>query len=216
MPGFLVDLHCHTLERSYDGQVRAAEIIARLVQLGFAGLVVTDHARVWPAEALREAAQEARAPEGFLLLSGQEVRTTIDGATCGDMLVYGPEEDIPDGASPLEIIKMLKACGGFAIAPHPAAPGVGLGDRLDSFPGVIAAEVWNGRYGPGVAAASRALAERVGMTAVGGSDAHREREIGGGGTLFAQMPRSLADIREAILEGECLPWRPRRRLFGLF
>ena len=54
MSSFLLDLHCHTLDHSYDGQVPAAKICRTLLAKGFHGLVLTDHNYVWPTEELAE------------------------------------------------------------------------------------------------------------------------------------------------------------------
>lgn len=209
MRGFLIDMHCHTLDHSYDGKVPARDIVAKLHSLGFSGLVITDHNYVWPEEELAQLRAECGLGESFLILSGQEVRTAMNGITYGDLLVYGLKESLPDDTSPLQIFSLIEHSAAFCTAPHPAISHIGFGDHLGNFP-VIAAETWNGRYGKDNSAKALLLAEEHQLPQVGGSDAHYEREIGGGGTLFDAMPRSLADIQRFIREYRCRPWQPSK------
>ncbi|MCC6547644.1 PHP domain-containing protein [Candidatus Sumerlaeota bacterium] len=210
MPGFLIDLHCHTRDHSYDGKVKARDMVAKLHSLGFSGVVFTDHNYVWPEEELAVLREECGlSNDNFLILSGQEVRTAMNGVTYGDLLVYGLKESLPDDTSPLQIFSLIEHGTAFCTAPHPAISHIGFGDHLGSFP-VIAAETWNGRYGKDNSAKAVVLAQEHGLPQVGGSDAHHEREIGGGGTLFGEMPHSLVDIQRLIREGSCKPWQPSK------
>jgi hypothetical protein len=217
MKPFLFDLHCHTREHSFDGEIPAVELVRALVQSGFSGVTITDHNYVWPEEELRQLALESGVSDDFVLLSGQEVSTLHEGILCGDLLVFGVPISLPDGMSPVSVCKEAKLAGGFLIAPHPAAPRSGFGTRLDSFP-VAAVEVWNGRYGNRISSASRALARQYNLPQVGGSDAHRPCEIGGGGTLVPELPRTLNDLETLIRKHQTIPWRPLRshltRLFA--
>lgn len=207
MSSFLLDLHCHTLDHSYDGQISASEICRTLLAKGFHGLVLTDHNYVWPAEELEELHEEAGLPESFLLLSGQEVRTASDGIVTGDLLLFGLPFSLPDDICPKEVFQLVKDHNGFAIAPHPGVPRIGFGDELGNYP-VIAGESWNGRYGKEVARRSRLLLDAHGLAEFGGSDAHRREEIGGGGTLFPLMPRHLGDIEQMLHDGMTEAWAP--------
>lgn len=207
MNGFLIDLHCHTREHSFDGQVAGFTIIQRLRSLGFDGVVFTDHNNVWSDEELAALREVCELPDEFVLLSGQEVHTGREGMSIGDMLVYGPKESIPEYTEPREVIRMAKEAGGFCIAPHPGARSVGLGESLGDFP-VLAAEVWNGRYGARVAVESVRLAEKYDIPAIGGSDTHKPGDIGGGGTIFPELPTSFQHIQQMIHARTIKPWRP--------
>ncbi len=207
MNGFLIDLHCHTLEHSFDGQVPAETIVRTLVERGFHGVVFTDHYTTWQDDELAELRAKCGVGEEFLLLAGQEVRTSVVGARGGDMLLYGPKVNVPDGTDANEVIRLAKESGGFCTAAHPAIPGIGLGEQVGDYP-LAGIEIWNGRYGAKAAKAAEALANKYMLNGVGGSDTHRPDDIGGGGTLFPEMPRTLADIGRLIRAGECAPWRP--------
>ncbi len=205
---FIVDLHCHTQELSFDGRVPAAEIVRGLMAAGFAGVVFTDHNHVWPQDDLDRLRAETGVDSDFLLASGQEVRSAIDGITAGDLLVYGPQTDLPDGTEVKRILELIEACDGFCIAAHPGVPRIGLGRLAGDFP-IHAAELWNGRYGRNAADAAEALLCDMAIAFVGGSDTHSTRDIAGGGTEFEELPRSLADVKRLIAEERCVPWKPR-------
>lgn len=207
MTRLIVDLHCHTQEKSYDGKIPAAQTVRRLMQLGFAGVVFTDHNNVWSDSELQALRTECNAPEDFLLLSGQEVRTAVGELMCGDVLVYGPTESIPDGTQITEVLALAKESGGFCIAAHPGVSMIGMGERIGDFP-LLAAEVWNGRYGGKIAAESQKLCNAIGLIGVGGSDSHREIEVGGGGTVFPTLPKTLNQVAELIGAGETSIYRP--------
>jgi hypothetical protein len=205
--GVLIDLHCHTAERSYDGQVPAVEVLRAAVNNGFSGVTFTDHNTPWPAEALDALRAEAGLPPTFFLAAGQEVRTASQGMVWGDLLVFGIAEPVADGADPLQLCERVRAVGGFVLAAHPGVRGHGLGEHLGDLP-IVAAETWNGRYGERVARESQLLAERFAIPGFGGSDAHRIEDLGRGATWFPRPPADLAELAEMLRSGECRPWRP--------
>jgi 3',5'-nucleoside bisphosphate phosphatase len=207
MTRYLIDLHCHTQEKSYDGKVPAAAIVTKLIQLGFSGVVFTDHNNVWSTAELEELRKQSAAPPEFLLLSGQEVRTSIGELMCGDVLVYGPTQSIPDGTQITEVLALAKQAGGHCIAAHPGVSMIGLGGKIGDFP-LLAAESWNGRYGATVAAESQRLCEEIGLPSIGGSDCHSEKEIGGGGTVFFNLPQTWEQIAAQILNRETCIYKP--------
>jgi len=203
---FLIDLHCHTKERSHDGRLSAVEVLRAALANGWSGVTFTDHNNPWPEEELEELRRSVPLPEGFFLASGQEVRTIRNGITWGDLLVFGPTESIADGADPVWVCDRARQCKGFTLSAHPGARG-GLGEHLGELP-VLGAEVWNGRYGEQAARESQALADRFGITPFGGSDTHRESDLGGGATIVPRVPTSLADLAEMLRNGETKAWRP--------
>lgn len=207
MKGHLVDIHCHTREHSYDGKASAIEVVTGLLRCGFAGVIFTDHNYVWPPDELEELRAHAGLPADFVLLSGQEVRTSVKGLMAGDLLVYGPGRAFPDGTEATEVFEEVEDTGGFCIAPHPAVPLIGFGSHISAFP-VAAVEVWNGRHGEKANAAARALAQEAGLPATGGSDTHRVEDIGGGGTVFPRVPETLEDLHGMIANREGRPWHP--------
>jgi predicted metal-dependent phosphoesterase TrpH len=202
MKTIIVDMHCHTSDHSHDGKVSALEIVQRLVELQFAGVVFTDHNYTWPEEELAELRHLAGLPGDFLLFSGQEVRTAREGVTHGDLLVYGPKVHLPDGTPPADVIRLAREAGGFCTAPHPSVPVIGFGDHV--------------RYGGRVALQSERIAREHGLPEVGGSDTHSPEDIGNGGTILPSLPGSLGELRDLIRDGHSRAWRPDSlgRAFG--
>jgi len=204
---YLIDLHCHTKERSFDGRIEAAAIVRGLVAAGFSGVVFTDHSHVWPVEDMAALREATNCGPDFFLASGQEVRAAVDGITVGDVLVYGPTVDLPDGTEMTEVLRLIDESQGFAIAAHPGVPRIGLGSKAGDFP-ILAAEVWNGRYGRRIAEESERVLAEIPIVWVGGSDTHDTPDIAGGGTEFAELPTSLAHLKRLIASEQCRPWRP--------
>jgi len=198
---FIVDLHCHTKEYSYDGQVSGEEIVRKLVHEGFQGVVFTDHNNVWPDDELEELRKNAGLPKEFFLASGQEVRTRQGDLLCGDLLVYGPKQSIPDGTQITEVLELAKQADGFCIAAHPGVPKIGLNEQIGDFP-ILATETWNGRYGPKVASISNELADTFSLPKIGGSDTHQPDDIAGGGTEFFEQVKSLNQMAKLIANEE--------------
>lgn len=207
MKGWLIELHCHSSERSFDGKVSAAKTIEILLEKKFHGVVFTDHNNVWPNEELASLRRETGAPDEFVILSGQEIRLHRNRMALGDVLVYGLEESLSDQIAPEELFQRLRESGGFAIAPHVGAPYAGLERRAGDFP-MVAAEVWNARYGAKVAALSRKVAADFNLAEIGGSDSHEAEGVGTGGTLFAEPVRTLDDIGRILRDGDVRVWRP--------
>jgi hypothetical protein len=117
---------------------------------------------------------------------------------------------IPTGLSLVETAAAIHEQGGVAILAHPffvqvcvvATSFMRYVRRPEMLreTGLDAIEVLNaGSTLPGANAAARALARRVGMTAVGNSDAHTLGGIGSGATRFRGS--TAADLRRAIAEG---------------
>ena len=98
------ELHTHTRESSLCGQVAAAEVAARHLEAGFAGIVITDHYNAYtlsayPGDPLERtkawlggyrAAREAGEQLGLRVLFGAELRLTDSD---NDYLLYGAEPD---------------------------------------------------------------------------------------------------------------------------
>ncbi|MFW6242456.1 MAG: pyridoxal-phosphate dependent enzyme, partial [Thermodesulfobacteriota bacterium] len=113
----------------------------------------------------------------------------------GDLLVFGIEEDMPDGIDPSEVFNLLRERGGFALAAHPGVERLGLGNDLGNYP-VVAAEVWNGRYGNANAARARELAEE-GRTFIHPFD---DPDImAGQGTIGLEIVDEIPDLDVAIV-----------------
>lgn len=207
MPGVPIEIHCHSSDHSGDAVTPAVEMVRRYHELGFGGLVFTEHGYTWPEEELAELRRKADLPPEFFLASGVEVRLEHEGMTMGDVLIYGSGETFDAREPALDVFRRLGP-GAWLVAAHPGVPRGGLERRIGDYP-VLAAEVWNARYGERASEAAERLAEDFGLPGVGGSDAHKLEEAGRGGTLVPRVPESLADLRAMIAEGEARPYRGR-------
>ncbi len=165
------DFHIHT-HHSNDSGARASDIAESARKAGLGVIGVTDHGTVKGALEVRSIAKDKP-----LVLVGQEVKTLS-----GEIIVFGPEKDIPCKLSLKDTCAMAKSMGGFVVVPHPfdiTRQGIGS-DMLSVMDFIDAVEVLN----------SRCLLHRFNRKAfefaqahefpmVSGTDAHFHCEIGG-------------------------------------
>ena len=193
----LMDLHIHT-RASPCSSLRVEDILDRARALGLDGVCLTDHDLVGRASLAREGVQE----DGLVVLVGMEYSTPE-----GDFLVFGPVEELPVGLPARQMLPLLRQLGGAAVAAHPfrswrpADPDIfTLGLELG-----LAVECYNGRNLTLENDKARILADRFGLHATGGSDAHGPEEMGLAVTRFQRPVLSRADLVQAILSGDCTP-----------
>jgi predicted metal-dependent phosphoesterase TrpH len=180
-----LDLHTHS-RFSRDGAATIEEILSRCQALGLDGCAITDHNSV--EGSLR--AVELAPSFGLLVIRGSEVSTAE-----GHLLAYGVSSVIPRGRSVDETIEKIHEAGGIAVVAHPRRFPSGMGVRRASRSRFDAVEVLNGGSSPGSNRTSAALAARLGLPGVGGSDAHRIEEIGRAVTTVPD-----ADSEDMIIE----------------
>jgi len=171
------DLHVHT-SFSHDGQATPEDIAARCERVGLSCVAVTDHDTI-------AGALETRRVAPFRVIVGEEVNTR-SGHVVGLFL----SEEIPAGLSAIETVQAIKEQGGLVLLPHPF-------DRFRSgvlrrispealLPLVDAVEVFNARtLLPQDNHLARRLADRHGLPATAGSDAHSAHEMG---RTYLEMP----------------------------
>lgn len=81
-----LDMHCHTKEGSLDGKVSIKDYIHRLIELGYDGMLVTDHNSYNGYRAYRDQFI-TEIPSNFVVLRGIE----YDTLDAGHILVIMPE-----------------------------------------------------------------------------------------------------------------------------
>jgi len=207
----IVDLHTHTQEYSSCSYLPVEDLIARAMAVGLDGVAVTDHSRIGGAEV----AQELGDKYGFPVFRGVEVHTTL-----GDILVFGLYRDFPWEMDGRRLLRMVDEAGGAAIAAHPfRATGRALGrilrkagipqeGALDWCPELrwlAAVEVQNGYDGDGATLQARRMARALGVSGVGGSDAHFAPVVGSAATLFTDPISGDEDLIAALRAGRCFP-----------
>ena len=107
----LIDLHTHTHPCSPCSVMSADSLIREAMRRGLDAICVTDHLHIQGA---KEAQKLARDRYGYTVFCGVEARTTL-----GDVLVFGLEEDFPEGIDGRELLDYVDRSGGAAILAHP-------------------------------------------------------------------------------------------------
>lgn len=193
-----LDLHIHTTAYSPCSTMTADELMIAAKESGLDGLCITEHNRVWS----RQEAQSLSEKHGLAVFRGMEVTTTG-----GDILVFGLEEEPGDSLwTPAELKAKVDAVQGFAVAAHPFRGFLmfGFGQlqmNLDAakdnptFAHVHALEVCNSMVTPDENAMASRTAEALGLLQVGGSDAHRPKDVG---TCVMCFHDRLHDERELV------------------
>jgi predicted metal-dependent phosphoesterase TrpH len=182
----LADLHLHTIY-SYDGTASVPAVLTRARQTGLDVIAITDHDEI--AGALK--ALELAPKYGVEVIPGSEVTTAE-----GDLLALNITEKVQAGRPLIETVLKVGELGGFCIAPHPMAGGLGM-KSLNAYsilkalrnPDVarilIAVEAYNATTLDRLSNHyARLLAERLNITKTGSSDAHVLEAIGLGVTEF--------------------------------
>lgn len=206
----LIDLHCHTQRHSFDSVLPPETLVELALSAGLDGVVITEHNYTWPREELDELLAATGAAGHLKLWAGQEIRVVEEERMLGDLLVFGPTESIPDGTSIHYVLAEVQRTQGYAIAAHVGVPGKGLELAAADYP-LLAAEVWNGRYGKTGARQAEAILPDLRLPAVGGSDAHAPRQVAKGATRFPrpiEEYESFDDLAADIAAGRCEPWQP--------
>lgn len=198
----LADLHMHTIY-SYDGTASVPAVLKRAGQIGLDVIAITDHDEI--TGSLR--ALELAPQYGLEVIPGLEVTTAE-----GDLLALNITRKIQRSLPLTETILTVHDLGGFCIAPHPMAGGMGM-KSLSAYsimralrnPAVaqtlIAIETYNGtaidrmsnRY-------ASILAEQLNIAQTANSDAHVVDAIGLGATEFDGC--TAQDLLKALQKGE--------------
>ncbi len=175
----IVDLHVHT-KLSADSRVSAAEYLefASNSGVGLGAICFTEH-RLFPAgpELEREYAELSQR-FGIAVFKGIEADTDL-----GHLLLYGVNHEVTrrfDLTARMlkseHLIDVIHHEGGVAIPAHPFRDS-GFGARLDALlarhgSAIGAIEVLNGQNSSAQNDCAADTALKLGLTAVGGSDAH--------------------------------------------
>lgn len=186
-----------------DGLVRMETYIRLLKQKGFGGMLVADHNsydgyRKWESSVCGKAHQD------FVVLKGVE----YDTADCGHMLVVMPEDMklqiLEMRGLPLSLlVKIVHRFGGIIGPAHP------FGERYLSMATTLLCrkkplsimkqfdfvEIFNSCEDEKDNDAARKLAEKYQKPGIGGSDAHREDNIG---MAYTELPKWIQKESDLI------------------
>ncbi|MCD8232645.1 MAG: PHP domain-containing protein [Clostridiales bacterium] len=199
------DMHCHTKEGSPDGKVFLKDYVLRLKELGYDGMLITDHDSY---KAYRYYQSNKKDPvfQDFTILKGIE----YDTCDAGHILVVMPEHvRLPileiRGLPVRLLIEIVHAFHGILGPAHPT------GEKYLSItnfkiyhrtPDILKEfdflETYNACIAPEANRRAAALAEQYNLPGTGGSDAHKLDCIGHAFTDFAQPIHSESDLIEYI------------------
>lgn len=191
----LIDIHVHSDISPCSG-LSVADIVGNSMRLGLDGVCITDHDTTRVLSQIEEGFQ----PDGLLVMVGMEYTTPQ-----GDFLVFGSIHDLPKKMDLAQLIPAVGKVGGAVVAAHPFR-GWRLSDSsaIEQYP-CSAIEVVNGRNTDTENRLASDLADRLGLPAVAGSDAHTMGELGRYPTKFTTPIRSVHDLARALNAGQCRP-----------
>ncbi len=208
---FAIDMHTHTRLGSSDSFIGPEELVATAKRVGLDGLCITEHGFARPAWT-----DDLGALTGFPVFGGMEVPTER-----GDFLVYGVQEIPPSYRTWERLCEYVVELGGAIVPAHPfryteIASSYTLTD-LDrviaehgEFRLVTALEVYNGFAKDLETEFGGAVARRLGMSGIAGSDAHLPPAVGSCFTLFDNPIATERELVEALRGGDFAPVRGRR------
>ena len=184
------DLHVHSFY-SKDSLITPKELVFYAKKRGLNAVAVTDHNQ------LNSALKIAKETD-FLIIPGMEVSSRD-----GHIVALNVSELVPRGLSADETVDRIHKANGIAIACHVYALFKGsLGKNVSAKFDAI--EVVNARAFPFGRCARKAekTADCLGLSRVGGTDAHYGPQIGYGYTVIDAEPNVEAIIK-AIKAGRC-------------
>ena len=188
-----IDMHCHVKEGSVDSRVNVEAYIARLKELGFQGMLITDHDtyegyRYWKEQV------RGKTEDSFVVLKGIE----YDTRDAGHILVIMPEGvrlrllELR-GMRVSVLIDLVHRNGGVLGPAHPCGEkylsftatkrGAHSPELMKRFDFI---ETFNSCETKESNAAAEKLAEKYGKVKVGGSDAHKPDCVGRGYTILPE------------------------------
>lgn len=210
----LIDLHTHTAVSSGCSIMRPEGLIEAARQSDLDAVCVTDHFSIEGANVAQGLGQE----RDFPVFRAVEARTNW-----GDMLVFGHYEDIPEGIALEDLCRSVHQAGGLVFVAHPfhtrGGPSLTLSfrdrgldletdwDQVGVLGEVDGVETLNGNVDAEHNARAQALARRLDVPGIGGSDAHAVHMVGSAATRFSRPIRTDAELVAALKGGEYRPVR---------
>lgn len=201
----LADLHIHSTY-SFDGTTPVSAVLNRARKIGLHVIALTDHDEI--AGSLR--ALELAPMYNVEVIPGVEITTAE-----GDLLALNITKNIPRDLPLAETVLRVRQLGGFCIAPHPMAGGIGMrslgGSSIlkalrnpDVAQTLIAIETYNATVLDKMSNHyAHLLAERLNIAQTASSDAHVLEAIGLGFTEFEGC--TTQDLLHALKQKETRP-----------
>jgi predicted metal-dependent phosphoesterase TrpH len=211
------DLHIHTIY-SYDGTASVPAVLTQARKAGLDVIAITDHDEI--AGSLKALSLAPR--YGVDVIPGIEITTSE-----GDLLALNITEKVQRNLPLIETVLRVGELGGFCIAPHPMADGIGMKSLsaysiLRALRNMAVADILIGIETYNATSIDRmsnhyahVLAEHLDLAQIGNSDAHVVEAIGLGATEFtgstvSALMKAIRGQRTTIRKKK--EWTPARIL----
>ena len=190
-----IDLHVHEQTFSPCSWLNLEEAVAAARAQGLNGICITDHDSL---EIKKTAAHFLRQCD-FPVFVGVEMTTQE-----GDIVAFGLDS-LPQGIpTAQEFVDFVNAQNGFCFAAHPYSRfRKSLGDGIAALRGLHGVEVANGNNMKEDDAKALRACKRLGLTAVGGSDAHAVDEVGRYATWLPRLAATVDELAATLRNGKC-------------
>lgn len=197
MVKLMVDMHVHTNYSDSNGTVE--ELIKAAKDKGLSGIAITDH------NTLDGAKVATYMQNDLTIIPGEEIKTES-----GEILAIGIKKAVPENLPIEEAIHSVHLQGGLVFIPHPTVPffrRLRESDmrrlNIDGLEVFSAISPLADHY----ASKNIAIAKRLGLSTIAGSDSHFSETIGDAYTTIDAKDTTLPSILEALRLG-------RTELFG--
>lgn len=209
------ETHMHTSEASACASNTAIEMVEKFHQLGYSGIMVTNHFFNGNSSIPRELSWEEKINlfcKPYELALEHGIKIGIDvffgleyGYNGADFLTYGLDKSFllahPDlcNISIYDYFKLVHENGGFIIHAHPFRQAVYIGS-IQLFPDLVdGIEVINtSHFNENYNIRATYYADSYELPKTSGSDAHRIDGIFGGGMLFDHKLENLQDYYNTL------------------
>ena len=189
------DLHVHTDISACSG-LEFSEILDHARSLELEGVCITDHNTMEVRRHLKEGMQK----DGLCIIFGMEYQTQD-----GHFLLFGPFEDLPPELSAPSLLRLVRDCGGAAVAAHPFRKSASTSEYVVGNGMCRTIEVFNGRNSESENRQTKRWCESYSLCECAGSDAHSLDELGRMVTHFAAPVHCREDLIFALNHGLCTP-----------
>lgn len=197
----LMDMHIHT-SFSPCSIIRIRQLSEQIRLAGIDGVCITDHDTVASRSFLKDLSPYAY---GLSIIIGLEYTTSQ-----GDILIFGPVDDVPRGMDAESILAWVRNEGGVAIPAHPFRRSRPADPNILPLFDII--EVANGRnqLAENERCRSWIASKGHGKKCIGGSDAHTPDEIGCVVTVFGKNIYTPENLVRELRDGDYAVQQRRR------
>jgi predicted metal-dependent phosphoesterase TrpH len=191
----LFDMHVHT-RFSPCSNIRIRQIIKRAREVGLDGFCITDHDTV----ASKREFEKIADTDGICVIIGTEYTTPK-----GDILIYGPVDNLPQWLGAEQLFAWVRKEGGIAVPAHPFRKERPANQHILHSANII--ESMNGRNRPAENEMCRKWLREQGngKREIGGSDAHTLEELGKIVTVFEKDITDSETLIHELKHGKYYP-----------